>query len=285
MRRPDLVAKVQLHEGTDTLIVVHTEIQVSPDPKFAERMFTYFYHLREQYELDVVSLAVLADANPRWHPTEYRYERLGTAVHFAYLATKLLSLDEERLRAERNPFALFVLAHLASLKYRGTPALMAEEKKRLFRQLLEGGYNAEQIRYLYQEVDLLMSLPVDLEREVEAVLEEIKRRRRRKWIAPQERLAVERGLLQGLEEGRQQGLQQGLQQGFQQGIFQTVETLLRSRFREVPEEVHTLLLAVSDDALLLQLSVQAVQVSSLSEFTETLRSIVNKPQGQNEETQ
>jgi len=57
-------------------------------------------------------------------------------------------------------------------------------------------------RYLYREVDSLTSLPADLEREVEAVLEEI-RRRRRKWIAPQERLAVERGLRQGLEEGRQ----------------------------------------------------------------------------------
>ncbi len=69
--------------------------------------------------------------------------------------------------------------------------------------LLECGYNAEQVVcYPYQEVDYLMSLL--LEREVEEVLVEIKRRHRCKWIAPQERLVVGRGLRQGLEEGRQQ---------------------------------------------------------------------------------
>ncbi len=54
---------------------------------------------------------------------------------------------------------------------------------------------------------------------------------------------------------------------------------MQSRFRKVPEEVHALLLAVEDGERLLQLSVQAVQVSSLSEFTETLRSIANQSRG------
>ncbi len=49
-----------------------------------------------------------------------------------------------------------------------------------------------------------MSLLIDLEREGEEVLAEIKPRHRCKWIALQERLAVERDLRQGLEEGLQQ---------------------------------------------------------------------------------
>ncbi len=259
LRRPDLVAKVQLADGTATLIVVHVEIQVSPDPQFAERMFVYFYHLRERHQMDVVSLAVLADNQPSWNPTEYRYERLGTRVHFEYHAKKLIQMDETFLQSTENPFALFVRAHIASLRHRGNYALLAEEKKRLFRQMLEGGYNARQVRYLFQVVDYLMSLPIDIEREVEALVEEVRRRRRRKWVAPRERLILERGLLQGME------------QGVREGTARTIETLLKARFGDLPQEVHARLQAIQSPDVLLELSVGAMQAPNLQAFMEDLR--------------
>ncbi|MFQ3611998.1 MAG: hypothetical protein SNJ72_10955 [Fimbriimonadales bacterium] len=278
MRRPDLVAQVALKDGQPALIILHTEIQVSQDPQFAERMFVYFYHLRERYRLPVMSLAILADPNPNWHPTYYEYRLGGTVVRFEFQTVKLLKLDPTRLESE-HPIALFIRAHLASLRYRGNPTLLAEEKKRLLRGMLERGYNSQQIRYLYKVVDYLMSLPYDLEREVEAVIEEIKRRRRRKWIAPQERLAVERALKQGLEEGREKGFQEGVKQGIQQGIQQGVEAgaretilaILQARFGNVPEEVHQRLTEIHDIQQLRRLSVSAAQARTIAEFVETIR--------------
>ncbi len=273
MRRPDLVAEVRLREEQPALIVLNIEIQVGQDPKLPRRVFTYFYHLVERYQLPVASLVVLADIT-KWRPEPYRYQLLSTALQFEYGIVKLIDLDEDMLRQSKNPFALFILAHLASLRLRGDFQLLAEEKKRLFRQMLEGGYNADAIRALYQEVDHLMALPVNFEREVEAVLEEIKRRRRRKWIAPQERLAVERGLRQGLEEGMEKGLQQGLQQG--------ITDILTLRFGDLSAEIQELINSVRDIETLRDLHRQAIQVTTLEQFVDLLRSAVENQQGQSE---
>ncbi len=260
MRRPDVVAQVRLRDQQSALVVLHTEIQVSPDPQFAERMFVYFYHLRERHRLPVMSLAILADTNPSWRPTSYEYRFGQTYARFEYQVVKLLDLEAKAYQEEANPIALFVQAHLASLKLRGDLRLMAEEKKRLFRKMLEQGYNSPHIRYLYQVVDQFMSLPYDLEREVEAVIEEMKRRRRRKWIGPQERLAVERGLRQGLEEG------------LQQAILNTLQV----RFGELPEETRPLLERVPDVETLNRLHLFSVQVESLERFLSELRNTVSE---------
>ncbi len=281
MRRSDLVAQVQLHNHQPALILLHTEIQVRPDPNFAERMFVYFYHLRERYQLPVMSLAILADTNPHWRPSVYEYRLGQTFVHFEFAVAKLLDLEAKaRAEEDTNPIAYFIQAHLASLKYRGRVELLAEEKKRLFRGMLERGYNRDEVRYLYQVVDYLMSLPFDLEREVEAVVEEIRRRRRRKWIAPQERLAIERALLEGREEGLQQGLQQGLHQGREEGIRQAVLMMLGARFGELPAELPELLELVKGVEKLNQLSVLSAQVSSAEEFLTHLRSISEQQLGE-----
>ncbi len=132
--------------------------------------------------------------------------------------------------------------------------------------MLEKGYNSIEIRYLYQVVDYLMSLPYDLEREVEAVIEEIRRRRRRKWIAPQERLAVERALREGLEEGRQQGIQQ------------VILNLLQARFGTLPGELHQLIRTVQDIEALNQLSILSAQVETLDQFVAKLQSITDEEQ-------
>ena len=41
--------------------LIHVEVQGEPERAFAERMFRYYYRLRDRYAVDVVSLAVLKD--------------------------------------------------------------------------------------------------------------------------------------------------------------------------------------------------------------------------------
>ncbi len=266
-RRPDIVAKVRLQSGEPILVVLHVEIQVSQDPNFAERMFIYFYHLRERDRLPVLSLAILADANRNWHPKRYEYRLFNTSVQFEYETVKLLELDENQLRESTNPTALFVLAHLATLKHRGNYELMANEKRWLFRKMLEGGYNATQIRYLFKVVDYFMNLPPELEREVDAIVEEVRRKQKRSWLSPWERRVLERGARKGLMDG----LQQGLQQGIQQGLRKAIQANLEVRFGQIPVEVLNLIQQVSRESELDKLLRQSIQVESLEQFKALLR--------------
>ena len=82
---------------------------------FRSRMYVYHCRLVASYnEKEVVSLAVLADDNPRWRPDSFVYERWGMEVGFCFPVVKLLDDTERRTQLEQseNPFVAVVLAHL-----------------------------------------------------------------------------------------------------------------------------------------------------------------------------
>ena len=72
-RHADKLIKVYAKDGSETWVLIHVEVQGEPEEAFAERMFTYQYRLRDRYNMDVVSLAVLADTRKSFRPTTFRY--------------------------------------------------------------------------------------------------------------------------------------------------------------------------------------------------------------------
>lgn len=60
-RHADKLIRVHTLEGHETWVLIHVEVQGEPERAFAERMFRYYYRLRDRYAVDVVSLAVLKD--------------------------------------------------------------------------------------------------------------------------------------------------------------------------------------------------------------------------------
>jgi hypothetical protein len=210
----DVLARVMFRDGQPRYLYLHIEIQAQPDPQFPLRMFVYHYRIFDSTRFgEVVSLAILADADPDWRPERFERSLGGCELAFRFPTAKLLDLDEQELQSSPNPFALVVLAHLRALKARGDVQLLFGEKVELIRAVARSGYNPDDVANLYRVVDYLMTLPKELEAQVEEIVREVAREQRLPKLTNLERFALERGARQGLQEGLEKGLQQGLQQG------------------------------------------------------------------------
>ncbi|GBC93107.1 hypothetical protein HRbin15_01594 [bacterium HR15] len=135
-RHVDLLAEVFFIDGIPGAVFLHMEVQAQPKPLFDQRMFTYYYRLYDYYKTEnIVSLAVLADADPNWRPGVYRNELAGCRLSFEFPTVKLLDLDEQILAAHPSAMALVIRAHLRALRARGNLELLAREKIALLREL------------------------------------------------------------------------------------------------------------------------------------------------------
>jgi hypothetical protein len=140
-------------------VLIHIEVQSQAKADFAKRMFVYC-RIYDQYEHQIVGLAVLADTRVRWRPTMYRNEFLGCEIRYRYPVAKLADFREQRttLEASDNPFATMVLAHLAAQETQGDPEKRERVKLGLIRRLYERGYNRERVLSLLWFIDWLLAL-------------------------------------------------------------------------------------------------------------------------------
>jgi hypothetical protein len=96
--------------------LIHIEVQGRYDKRFTERMFIYFYRIRDKYHRDIVVRAILTDSNKKFVPTEYKEEFLGTSVCYQFNLLKVINQDEKTLQASNNPFSIVMLTVLLALK-------------------------------------------------------------------------------------------------------------------------------------------------------------------------
>jgi hypothetical protein len=69
-RLTDKLVKVVQRSGRETWVLIHIEIQSQEDGEFSERMFVYYYRLRDKYDREIASLAILGTnpAGQNWKP-------------------------------------------------------------------------------------------------------------------------------------------------------------------------------------------------------------------------
>lgn len=208
-RFADKLVKVWRSSGEEMWVLIHIEIQQSPESEFAERMFVYNYRLRDRYDQPVVSLAVLADERQSWRPQEFRSEVWGCEITFQFPIVKLLDYGQQwqMLEDERNPFATVVMAHLKALETRGDQAQRQEWKFSLTRRLYEQGYERQDVLNLFRFIDWVITLPKDLETSFRQELEQYEREAQMPYITSIERIAKEQGLREGLLSGIELGLE------------------------------------------------------------------------------
>ncbi len=65
----DKLFKVWLRDGREHWLLIHIEVQGYYEEAFPERMFRYNVAAYALYNREVVSIAVLCDADPNWRPT------------------------------------------------------------------------------------------------------------------------------------------------------------------------------------------------------------------------
>ncbi len=109
-RVADLLVKVYMKNGGEKFFLIHTEIEGSSDPHFPFRLIQSHYRIFDKEKTPVETIVVYTGDKSQPRPNEYRYDGIGTSLHFKYLSYHILDHTEEELLAMNNPFALVILA-------------------------------------------------------------------------------------------------------------------------------------------------------------------------------
>jgi hypothetical protein len=151
-RLADKLVKVWKISGEETWVLVHIEIQSQEEGRFGERMFVYYYRLRDKYDLPIASLAILGDERETWRPQPFQDELWGCEVSFRFPIIKLLDYLPRwaELEESQNPFAIVVMAHLKTKETRNDAVARKEWKFRLTKGLYERGYGRQDILNLFR---------------------------------------------------------------------------------------------------------------------------------------
>jgi hypothetical protein len=157
--------------------------------------------LFDRYGHEVVSLAILADADPNWRPTGFSYGRWGFRSGTEFPSVKLLDYGRnwQALEASSNPFATVVMAHLKTLETRHAPADRQAWKVRLVKGLYDRRLSPEDVVELVRFIDWLMDLPPALE---QLFWQEVYRDEEEQTVPhmmSNERMALAAGLVAGIE--------------------------------------------------------------------------------------
>ncbi len=198
-RLADTLVQVWRRDGVDVWVLIHIEVQGTPERDFAQRMFVYYYRIFDRYERPVMSVAVLADEQASWRPARFVQEIWGCAVEMRYPVVKLLEWRErdEELAASTNPFAAVVRAYLVAQATAGVTEARGRAKIGIIRGLFGQGYERGQVMDLVRLIDWFVVLPPEQERLVQQELERIEEEQRMAYVTSWERMGLQEGELRG----------------------------------------------------------------------------------------
>jgi hypothetical protein len=188
----DKLFKVWLKTGDEHWLLVHIEVQGDAEKEFPERMFNYNAAVRQLYNKEVVSLAILCDDQPNWRPTTFAHGRWGCKMELTFRIAKLLDFagDVDALEASDNPFAAVVLAHCKTLETRKNPESRREWKLRVVKGLYRRGWSREDIDELFRVIDWMMALPDDFEQAFTAEYDELPEVKIMRYVTSVERVRL-----------------------------------------------------------------------------------------------
>ncbi len=160
----DVLAQVTMRDGSQRHILLHVEVQgygsgENAVKAFEERMFLYYYRIRDKWKKDVVALAILTDANTKYRPDRYEVSGYGTSLVYTFNVCKIIDYDEKYLESHSNPFATLMLAAKRALKVeRSDDGVKKLFKVGLIRLALRKGYTPEEIEALFYFIDWVVAI-------------------------------------------------------------------------------------------------------------------------------
>ena len=251
-RRVDKLVKVFVKGQGEVWLLIHVEVQTSPEADFASRMYNYHYRIYDRHQRPVASLAVLADNSASFRPTSFELTALGkTFVHFEYEIVKLLDWKgkEEQLQEDPNPFAVVTLASLKCYEQRYEKRY--HWKYLLTTMLYDRGYSEEMILGLYHFIDAIMVLPEGLEIQYNEDVAKFEGEKTMPYITTAERIGIQKGEIQTLQ--------------------QDILEVLTTRFEEPADDIAAIVQKLRDKQRLRELHRQAIVTPDLQSFAKYLR--------------
>jgi hypothetical protein len=206
----------------------------------------------------VITVAVLGDNDPRWLPTEYRFEIGGFESRTTFPIAKLLDYESqwEMLEQSSNPFAVIVMAHLKALATMKLPETRLEWRVRLATPLYEHGYSNEHVLQLINFIDWLMVPDDEREERFDETMRIYEAEHTMETLSPYQKRFIAKGKIEGNHEGKREALL----------VF------LRARFEQAPEDIVAAVNRIESPDLLTRLLVAAGQVATLGDFRSLLPS-------------
>lgn len=267
----DKLLRVYLKDGSEEWILIHIEIQSSPDVNFEERLFAYYVAIWLRYRRRVVSIAILADDNPNWRPSRYEQTIGQFQVLFKFPTVKLIDLDEQSLIDAGDAASLILAAFIRATRTKNKADLRYQARIELTKIALDRGYNEDEVKQILLFMERAMKLPAELEEQYEKILKEYTSPSGMTMLTSIERKAIERGLRRGYRRGERRGEQRGLEKGIAQGLQQAIITSLKELYGHVPESVIVSLQSIQDADRLTQLLTLSLHAGSLEAFVHRLQ--------------
>jgi hypothetical protein len=233
-RYGDKLVKVFLADGSEKWLLIHIEIQGYKQENFPERMYIYNYRIFDKFRKEVISLALLTDANPRFRPNEYRRSHWGFEILCRYPLVKLIDYRERlaELEASSHPFAIIVRAYLRTLEMKGNIQERYSWKKKFLLELYQHGLKRETILAIYKFIDLIMALPEALESELYDEIKVIEEKSTMPHITTAERIGMKKGMEKGMEEGIEKGIEKSIS-----AVHQALAAIIEIKFGEAGDQL------------------------------------------------
>ncbi len=212
----DKLVKVWRTSGDETWVLVHVEIQNQEESNFAERMFVYNYRIRDRYNRQVVSMAVLSDERSGWRPNTFQSQLWGCAISFKFPVMKLIDYKQQWQVLENtdNPFATVVMAHLKAQETRDDQTSRKYWKFYLTRRLYERGYQRQDILNLFRFINWVMALPEEVETSFLQEIKQYQQERQMPYITNFEQMLINQGIKQEKQRGLLSAIELGLELKF-----------------------------------------------------------------------
>lgn len=152
-RFADKLVKVYRRDGVEQWLLLHIEVQgdTSDRDAFAERMFTYFYRIRDHYPgKKITAVAIFTGEEGERMPGQFTYEYEDTLLIYKYRTLAIKSFTDQELEESPNPFAQVIIAARLRLLEETVPEEQLLDFKVLAaKRLLEKGFEMGKVRSIF----------------------------------------------------------------------------------------------------------------------------------------
>lgn len=212
-RYADKLVKFYTKSGEPIYMLLHIEVQGYDDLKFAERMFEYYYRIRERWQTKVCAFVIYTNENPQFQPTEFAEDCYGTSISYKFPTFVLFDKSEQALEVADNPFSLVMKVAQKALQ----KALLVDSeqliwKTALVRELFAKGYEAAVIRNILNFVRYYVRFKAKAERhKIEQTIET--------FTKPPKPMGIEEAILTyAKEQGEIEGTKKAVFGMFAEGL-------------------------------------------------------------------
>ncbi len=274
----DKLVKVFLLNGEEKILLIHIEIQGSPEKNFAERMYIYNYRIFDKFRNEVITLAILSDTNPEFREHTYRVSRAGFELLFKFPVIKLIDFKgkEGELATCENPFAIVVRTFLKTVATQGAAQERYSWKKSFLLELYQRGLSRETIWALYKFIDWIMILPPAMENRIFEEVVKFEENQQMPYITNAERIGIRKGRKEGLQKGIKKGLQKGLQKGLLQGLQGSIQDILEIKFGDEGIQLFQRIQPIKDIDKLELIRKRVKETDSIEEVIKLLDELENE---------